>query len=37
MEALKATEAHEIDKASMTDAETLVFEGRIVKQTGAAR
>ena len=34
MQALKSTAAHEIDKASITEAETLVFEGRIVRQSG---
>ena len=37
MQALKATEAREIDKASITEAETLVFEGRIVSQSGALK
>jgi hypothetical protein len=30
MQALKATEAHEIDKASITEAETIGFVGRIL-------
>ncbi|HLY40466.1 MAG TPA: hypothetical protein VKR52_04590 [Terracidiphilus sp.] len=34
MQALKATEAREINKADITEAETLVFEGRVLSQTG---
>lgn len=34
MQALKATQAREIKKSDITEAETLVFEGRIIKQTG---
>src|SRR5580704_8609812 len=33
-EVLKATTAHEIDRAEITEAETLVFEGRVLSQTG---
>jgi hypothetical protein len=33
VQALKATLAYEIDKADITEAETLVFEG-VLKQTG---
>jgi hypothetical protein len=34
MQALKATQAREINKADITEAETLVFEGRVLSQTG---
>jgi hypothetical protein len=34
MQSLKATQAREIDKATITEAETLAFEGRIISQTG---
>lgn len=34
MQALKATQAREINKADITEAETLVFEGRVIKQSG---
>lgn len=34
MPPLKATQAREINKADITEAETLVFEGRVLKQTG---
>lgn len=34
MAALKATLAKEINKTDITEAETLVFEGRVIKQTG---
>lgn len=34
MQALKATQAREINKKDITEAETLVFEGRVIKQTG---
>jgi hypothetical protein len=34
MQALKATQAREINKAEITEAETLVFEGRVLGQTG---
>jgi hypothetical protein len=34
MPSLKATQAREIDKATITEAETLAFEGRIISQTG---
>lgn len=34
MPPLKATRAREINKADITEAETLVFEGRVLKQTG---
>jgi hypothetical protein len=34
MELLKATEARQINKADLTEAETLVFEGRIIFQKG---
>lgn len=34
MPPLKATRAREINKAEITEAETLVFEGRVIKQTG---
>lgn len=34
MQALKATVAREINKADITEAETLVFEGRVLHQTG---
>lgn len=33
-EVLKATTAHEIARAEITEAETLVFEGRVLSQTG---
>jgi hypothetical protein len=34
MPPLKATLAREINKADITEAETLVFEGRVLRQTG---
>lgn len=34
MPPLKATQAREIDKAEITEAETLVFQGRVLSQTG---
>lgn len=34
MPPLKATQAREINKADITEAETLVFEGRVLRQTG---
>lgn len=34
MSLLKATVAREINKADITEAETLVFEGRVLRQTG---
>ena len=34
MPTLKATEAREIEKTVITEAETLVFEGRVISQTG---
>jgi hypothetical protein len=34
MQALKATLAREINRADITEAETLVFEGRVFSQTG---
>jgi len=33
-EILKATTAREIDRTEITEAETLVFEGRVFSQTG---
>lgn len=36
MPPLKATLAREINKADITEAETLVFEGRVLRQTGNA-
>ena len=34
MEPLRATLAREINKSDLTEAETLVFDGRILSQTG---
>ena len=34
MPPLKATQAREINKADIVEAETLVFEGRVLSQTG---
>jgi hypothetical protein len=34
MPPLKATQAIEINKSDLTEAETLVFEGRVLSQTG---
>lgn len=34
MPTLKATEAREIEKTDITEAESLVFEGRVISQTG---
>ncbi len=34
MQSLKATQAREIDKSAITEAETLAFEDRIISQTG---
>jgi hypothetical protein len=34
MPPLKATQAREINKADIIEAETLVFEGRVLRQTG---
>jgi hypothetical protein len=34
MQSLKATQAREIDKSTITEAETLALEGRIISQTG---
>jgi hypothetical protein len=34
MQSLKATQAREIDKSTITEAETLAFEGRIISQNG---
>jgi hypothetical protein len=34
LEVRKATTAHEIDRAEITEAETLVFEGRVLSRTG---
>jgi hypothetical protein len=33
MQALKATQAREIKQSDITEAETLVFEGRVLSQT----